>query len=74
MAHIENAWGMSGCVAGGAVGFAFKYIYYRMYAQRQPPAGKTTEVVLIVGCQKSEAEMVERVLAGHLALSIGRKE
>ncbi len=67
-------WGLIGLFSGGALGFAFKYVYYRMYAQKQPPAGKTTEVMLIVACQKAEAEMVERVLAGHLALSIGRKE
>jgi hypothetical protein len=67
-------WGLIGLFLGGAFGFAFKYIYYRLYAAKQPPVGKTTEVVLLVSCQKSEAEMVERVLAGHLALSVGRKE
>lgn len=67
-------WGLIGLFLGGVMGFAFKYIYYRMYAQKQPRTGKTTEVVLIVSCQKSEAEMVEKVLAGHLALSVGRKE
>lgn len=67
-------WGLIGLFAGGVAGFAFKYFYYRLYDERQPPAGKTTEVVLIVGCRKAEAEMVERVLAGHMALSIGRKE
>jgi hypothetical protein len=67
-------WGLIGLFAGAALGFSFKYIYYRMYAQKQPPTGKTTEVVLIVSCRKSEAKMVERVLAGHLAMSIGRKE
>ncbi len=59
---------------GAALGLVFKYIYYRMYARKQPPTGKTTEVVLIVSCHRAEAEMVERVLAGHLALSVGRKE
>jgi hypothetical protein len=67
-------WGLIGLFFGAALGFLFKYIYYRLYAQKQPPAGKTTEVVLIVGCNEAEAEMVERVLAGHLALSVGRKE
>lgn len=67
-------WGLIGLFAGGALGFAFKYIYYRMSAQKQPPIGKTTEVVLIVSCPKTEAEVVERVLAGHQAMSVGRKE
>lgn len=67
-------WGLLGLFGGGAIGFAFKYLYYRLYAQNQPKAGKVTEVVLIVACQKNEAEMVEQVLSGHLALSIGRKE
>jgi hypothetical protein len=67
-------WGLIGLFLGGALGFVFKYFYYRLYAKKQPPVGKTTEVVLIVSCQKAEAEMVERVLAGHLALSVGRKE
>lgn len=67
-------WGMIGMVGGGALGFAFKYIYYRFNAAKQPPVGKNTEVVLIVACQPAEAEMVERVLAGHLALGVGRKE
>lgn len=66
-------WGTIGLFGGGALGFAIKYIYYRLYAEKQPSIGKNTEVVLIVACQKSEAEMVERVLAGHLAMSIGRK-
>ncbi len=68
------AWGLIGLFAGGALGIAFKYVYYRISAQKQPPIGKTTEVMVIVACRKAEAEMVERVLAGHLALSIGRKE
>lgn len=67
-------WGLLGLFGGGAIGFAFKYLYYRLYAQKQPEAGKVTEVVLIVACQKNDAEMVEQVLAGHLAFSIGRKE
>ncbi len=67
-------WSLIGLFAGAALGFAIKYVYYRLYAEKQPRAGKTTEVMLIVGCQRAEAEMVERVLAGHLALSIGRKE
>ncbi|QJW49278.1 hypothetical protein HA075_22145 [bacterium BFN5] len=67
-------WGLLGLFGGGAIGFAFKYLYYRLYAQKQPKAGKVTEVVLIVACQKNNAEMVEQVLAGHLAFSIGRKE
>ncbi len=66
-------WGLLGLFVGGALGFAIKYFYYRIYAQKQP-SGKTTEVVLIVSCQKAEAEMVERVLAGHLALSLGRSK
>lgn len=68
------AWGLIGLFTGGALGLVFKYVYYRLYARKQPPVGKTTEVMVIVACQKTEAEMVERVLAGHLALSVGRKE
>ena len=66
--------GLIGLFAGGILGFAFKYIYYKMYSQKQPRTGKTTEVVIIVSCRRSEGEMVERVLAGHLALSIGCSE
>ena len=68
------AWGLIGLFAGGAIGLVFKYIYYKLYARKEPPIGKRTEVVVIVACQKTEAEMVERVLSGHLALSVGRKE
>jgi hypothetical protein len=67
-------WGLIGLFLGGGLGFVFKYIYYKMYAQKQSKPGKTTEVVVLVSCQRSEAEMVERVLAGHLALRVGRKE
>jgi len=67
-------WGLISLFVGGGMGFACKYIYYRIYQKKQPKAGKQTEVVLIVACRKAEAEMVEQVLAGHLALSIGRKE
>lgn len=67
-------WGLFGLFAGGVSGFVFKYLYYRLYVQKQQPAGKTTEVMVIVGCHQAEAEMVERVLAGHLAISVGRKE
>ncbi len=49
-------WGTIGLFGGGFLGFAFKYIYYRLYAEKQPSTGKNTEVVLIVACQKSEAE------------------
>jgi hypothetical protein len=67
-------WGLIGLFLGVTLGFAIKHFYYRIYALKQPPTGKTTEVVLIVSCQKTEAEMVERVLAGHLALSVGRSK
>ncbi|HAK73656.1 MAG TPA: hypothetical protein DCP36_08760 [Sporomusaceae bacterium] len=67
-------WGLISLFMGGGLGFACKYIYYRIYQKKQLKAGKLTEVVLIVACRKAEAEMVEQVLAGHLALSIGRKE
>ncbi|QDR82912.1 hypothetical protein [Sporomusa termitida] len=66
-------WGLIALFAGGALGFACKYMYYKLYVQRQP-AACNNEVLLIVGCQKSEGEMVEKVLSGHLALSLGRKE
>ena len=65
-------WGLIGLLVGGALGFACKYLYYRRHAEKQPAAGKVTEVILIVGCHHSQADMVERVLAGHLALSVGR--
>ncbi|EGO63942.1 hypothetical protein [Acetonema longum] len=67
-------WGLIGLLLGGALGFLFKYLYYRLYMQKQPPSGKITEVVLIVSCREPEASMVEKVLAANLALSIGRKE
>lgn len=67
-------WGLLGLIAGGTLGFACKYLFYRMNEKKKPKAGIVTEVMLLVGCQKSEAEMVERVLAGHLALSIGKVE
>ncbi|MEG6585323.1 hypothetical protein [Dendrosporobacter sp. 1207_IL3150] len=65
-------WGLIALFAGGALGFVFKYFYYWFY-QKKNTSGKVTEVVLIVSCHEEEAEMVERVLAGHHALSIGRK-
>lgn len=67
-------WSLIGLFVGGTLGFVIKYIYYKMYVQKKHKPGKQTEVVLIVGCHKNEAEMVEKVLAGHLAMSIGRKE
>lgn len=67
-------WSLIGLLSGGILGFVIKYSYYRLYAKKQRKPGQKTEVVLIVGCRKSEAEMVERILSGHLALSIGRKE
>lgn len=68
------AWGLIGMLFGGALGLAFKYFYYRLYANKQPAIGKNTELVMIVSCCNSKAEMVERILAGHNALGIGRKE
>ena len=68
-------WGLIAFFLGGALGFVIKFVYYRLYQKkRNQNPGKLTEVVVIVNCQKAEAEMVERVLAGHLALGIGRKE
>ena len=36
-------WGAIGLFGGGALGFAIKYLYYRLYAEKQPATGKTTE-------------------------------
>lgn len=67
-------WGLIGLFLGAALGFTAKYLHYRLYAGKQPASPRVAEMVVIVGCQPAEAEMVERVLAGHLALSIGRAE
>ncbi|MBP2634638.1 MAG: hypothetical protein H6Q72_545 [Firmicutes bacterium] len=67
-------WGLIALAAGGALGFLIKYVYYKVIVKKTQLPGKITEVFLIVSCQKSEAEMVERVVGGHQALSIGRKE
>lgn len=66
-------WGLIGLMVGGILGFAIKYLFNKGRKIRTSTLKDiSTEVVIIVNCEKTQAAMVETVLWNHFALGVAK--
>ncbi|MBT2645052.1 hypothetical protein J7I80_22790 [Bacillus sp. ISL-41] len=62
-------WGLIGAAAGGLIGFAIRlFTEVIIQKKRRLLKGVQSELIVIVDCKDSQAEMVENILFGHYAL------
>jgi hypothetical protein len=62
-------WGLIAIFAGFTIGLIIKLIITKKYSDRQKDK-RGTEVVLLIECMESQAEMVKDMLWAHKALGV----
>ncbi|WP_318506886.1 hypothetical protein [Bacillus sp. T3] len=66
-------WGLIGVFLGFLIGFFIKlFILKETRKKRRELRGKYSEVILIVDCKDSKAELVERILWDNLAIGVAK--
>ncbi len=66
-------WGLIGAFIGFMVGFAIRlYTELVLKKKKRLLKGKQSEVVLIIDCEESQAELVENILWNHYALGVAK--
>lgn len=61
-------WGIIGAVSGLLLGFFLKMVF--MKKTRRGSKNISSEIVLMVRCEESKGEMIEKILWDHLALGL----
>lgn len=64
-------WGLIGLFVGAAVGFAGDYLLIRRNLSTQRKS-KVSELVLMVSCETTQADIVEQILRNNTAFGVGR--
>ncbi|WP_462413702.1 hypothetical protein [Neobacillus sp. Marseille-QA0830] len=66
-------WGLIGAFVGFVLGFAIR-LFMELVIKRKKRVlrGKQSEVILIVDCEDSQAELVEDILWSHFALGVAK--
>jgi hypothetical protein len=68
-------WGLIGAFIGFAVGFAIRfYTEVVLKKKKRELKGKQSEIILIIDCETSQAELVENILWNHFALGGAKVE
>jgi len=66
-------WGIIGAAAGFLIGFAIRLFTELVFKKhRRLLKGLHSEVIVIVDCDESQAEMVENILFRHYALGVAK--
>ncbi|TYS16564.1 hypothetical protein FZC78_11220 [Rossellomorea vietnamensis] len=66
-------WGLIGAFIGFMLGFAIRLVTELVIKKkRRLLKGKQSEVVLIIDCEESQAELVENILWNHYALGVAK--
>ncbi|MFC3882107.1 hypothetical protein ACFOU2_00645 [Bacillus songklensis] len=66
-------WGLIGAFIGFILGLGIKLFMVKVVRkQRTPLRGKSAEVILIVDCDDTKAELVEGILWEHLAMGVAK--
>ena len=64
-------WGLIGLFAGTVAGLALDYLLTKRTVSGREK-GRETELVLIVSCEKSQSDLVEKVLRNNTAFGVGK--
>jgi hypothetical protein len=66
-------WGLIGAAVGALIGFAIRlFTELIIKKKRRLLKGIQSELIVIVDCKDSQAEMVENILFGHYALGVAK--
>jgi len=66
-------WGLISALIGFFLGFAIRlFIELVLKKKRRVLKGKHSEVILIINCQESQAELLENILWNHYALGVAK--
>jgi hypothetical protein len=66
-------WGLIGAVSGFIIGFGIDLLIHLIKNKnRSMIKGKHSEVILIIECENSQAQQVEKILWDHLALGVAK--
>lgn len=66
-------WGLIGAAAGFIVGFLIRLVIeLGIKKKKRVLQGKHSEIILIVECDESKAELIEEILWNHFALGVAK--
>lgn len=66
-------WGLIGAFVGFVLGFAIRLFMELVIKKRKRVLkGKHSEVILIIDCEESQADLVEDILWSHFALGVAK--
>ncbi|WP_226641442.1 hypothetical protein [Mesobacillus subterraneus] len=66
-------WGLIGAAVGALIGFAIRlFTELVIKKNRRLLKGFQSELIMIIDCEDSQAEMVENILFGHFALGVAK--
>ncbi len=65
-------WGILGAIGGFVLGFMIKFLIQKLKQKKQIKMKnkKSTELILIIHCNKNQVEMIEKLLWEHLAFGV----
>ncbi|MBY0200765.1 MULTISPECIES: hypothetical protein [Priestia] len=66
-------WGLIGAGFGFFIGFLFDFIVQKRHIKKEKSLkGKGSEVILIIDCEESQKEQIEKLLWDNLALGLAK--
>ena len=66
-------WGLISAFIGFVIGFAIRlFIELVLKKKRRVLKGKHSEIILIIDCEETQAELIENILWNHFALGIAK--
>jgi hypothetical protein len=66
-------WGLIGAFVGFVLGFAIRlYMELVIKKKKRVLKGKHSEIIIIVDCEESQAELIEDILWSHFALGVAK--
>jgi hypothetical protein len=66
-------WGLIGAFVGFVLGFAIRLVMELVIKKnKRALKGKHSEIILIIDCEESQAELIEDILWSHFAIGISK--
>jgi hypothetical protein len=66
-------WGLISAFIGFALGFAIRYINEKVIKKNtRRLKGKQSDIILIIECEETQAELIEHILWNHFAIGVAK--